>query len=198
MWVVAGNYQPTYRETMDAAELAGFGIPGSPVAFVATTPKVTNATFLWGPDDVDADAPAGERNPPFRNEKVPLTDMELDLLGLPEGPVDGEAARANAGWAEIAGFRVGFATSLPAFAYGYPFGERPEGFDPVGDVRKSYAAAQDALGVDVMIQADANPGPWGGVHRPGPRGTGALAAARAGRARRGVRWPIRPCRSRTT
>ncbi len=55
---------------------------------------------------------------------------------------------------------MGFATSLPAFQYGYPFGERPEGFDALADLRTSYAAAQDALGVDVQIQADANPGPW--------------------------------------
>ena len=173
VWVVAGNYQTPYRETIDPGEVAAFGIPDDIVAYVATTPAVTNATFLWGPDEVAPDAPAGERNLLFRNEKVPLTDMELGLLGLAEGPVDGDDGRANAGWADVAGFRVGFATSLPAFAYGYPFGERPEGFDPLADVRASYAAAQDALGVDVMIQADANPGPWAAYTDPAQGGTGA-------------------------
>ncbi len=35
------------------------------------------------------------------------------------------------------------------------------------------AAAQDALGVDVMIQADANPGPWAAYTDPAQGGTGA-------------------------
>ena len=160
VWVVAGNYQTPYRESSDAGEIAAFGTPGEKEVFVATTPAVTNATFLWGPDDVHPEAATGERNLLARNEKAPLTEMELELLGLAEGPVDGEAARANAGWVDVAGFKVGFATSLPAFMYGYPFGDRPEGFDAFADIRSSYAAVQDALGVDVMIQADANPGPW--------------------------------------
>lgn len=162
VWVVAGNYQPPYRATTDPAEVAAFGDPEltDPVAYVATTPRVTNATFLWSPEIVDATAPLGERNLVTRNEKIPLTEMELDLLDIAEGPAEGDAARTNAGWVEVAGFRVGFATSLPAFAYGYPFGERPTDFDPHADLRASYAAAQDDLGVEVMIQADANPGPW--------------------------------------
>ena len=173
VWIVAGNYQPPYRETADAAEVAAFGIPTSPVAFVATTPLVTNATFLWGPRDVHPDAPEGERNLLARNEKVPLTEMERGLLGLAEGPAEGDAALSNAGWTDVAGFRVGFATSLPAFAYGYPFADRPDDFDPFADIRASYAAAQDALGVDVMIQADANPGPWAAPTDPAQGGTGA-------------------------
>lgn len=159
IWVVAGSYQAPYAETRDRYEVASFGIPGDDMAYVATTPTVTNATFLWGPEDVDPSAPLGERNLLARNEKVPLTEMERDLLGIAEGPTEGPAGRRNAGWTDVAGFRVGFATSLPAFTYGYPFGQRPAGFDPLADVRTSYAAAQDALGVDVMVQADAN-GPW--------------------------------------
>lgn len=162
VWVVAGNYQTPYRETRDPGEVATFGDPelGDSVAYVATTPLVTNGTFLWSPEDVHPDAPLGEKNLVMRNEKIPLTDMELEFLGLAEGPSAGDAARQNAGWVDVAGFKVGFATSLPAFAYGYPFGQRPEGFDPQADLNASYAAAQDDLGVEVMIQADANPGPW--------------------------------------
>ena len=159
VWVVAGNYQTPYTETREPAEVAVFGIPGDDVAYVATTATVTNATYLWGPVEVDPDAPLGERNLLARNEKVPLTDMEL-IMGIAEGPIAGGDGQDNAGWTDVAGFRVGFATSLPAFEYGYPFGERPEGFDPLADLRVSYAAAQDALDVDVMIQADANPGAW--------------------------------------
>ncbi|WP_187264864.1 hypothetical protein [Homoserinibacter sp. GY 40078] len=162
VYVVAGNAQPRYRESRERAEVATFGDPESNdgVAFVPVEPRVANATFLWAPHEVDPEAPSGERNLLFRNEKIPLTDMEHELLALAEGPDTGDAARRNAGWVEVEGFRVGFATSLPAFAYGYPFGDRPADLDPFADLRVSYAAAQDALGVDVMIQADANPGPW--------------------------------------
>lgn len=160
VWVVAGNYQAPFAESCDPADVATYAPPGAEVAYVATTATVTNATFLWGPDEVDATAPLGERNLVTRNEKVPLTTDELDLLGLAEGPASGEAGRRNAGWTDVAGFRVGFATSLPAFTYGYPFGERPDDFDVFDDLRATYAAAQDELGVDVVIQADANNGPW--------------------------------------
>jgi hypothetical protein len=60
----------------------------------------------------------------------------------------------------VAGFRLGFATSLPAFQYGYPFGQRPAGPDACADLTVSYGPCQDQLGVDVMIQADATPGKW--------------------------------------
>lgn len=160
VWVVAGNYQTPYVETRNTDEIAAFGTPGDEVAYVATTSTVTNATYLWGPDETRPDAPQGERNLLKRNEKVPLTEMELDLMGLAEGPAMGEAAGLHANWTDVAGFRVGFATSLPAFTYGYPFGERPDDLDPFVDLRTTYAAAQDALDVDVMIQADANAAAW--------------------------------------
>ncbi|GAA2398979.1 carbon-nitrogen hydrolase family protein [Catellatospora methionotrophica] len=163
VYVVAGNNQARYRVSRDPAEVALFADPAlksTGVAYVATSARVTNSTFLWGPRDVDAAAPQFETNLLFRNEKVPLTALELDLLGLDEGPATGPAALANASGVDVAGFTVGFATSLPAFAYGYPFGQRPAGFDPCADLRVSYAACQDHLGVDLMVQADANPGRW--------------------------------------
>lgn len=160
VWIVAGNYQTPYRESRDAGEIAAFGEPGAAEVFVATTSAVTNATYLWGPRDQHPDAPNGERNLLARNEKIPLTDIESSLLGLAEGPSEGDAAQRNVGWVDVAGFRVGFATSLPAFRYGYTFGERPDDFDAFADVRESYAVAQDECGVDLMVQADANPGPW--------------------------------------
>jgi hypothetical protein len=163
VYVVAGNNQARYRVTHDPVEVAIFADPSeqpTDTAYVAVDARVPNTTFLWGPSDVHPDAPDFERNLLFRNEKVPLTALELDLLGLDEGPASGPEALANAAGVEVAGFRLGFATSLPAFKYGYPFGQRPAGFEPCADLRVSYAACQDALGVDVMIQADANPGRW--------------------------------------
>lgn len=163
IYVVAGNNQARYRATRDPFEVALFADPAvlpTDEAYVAVSQRVTNATFLWGPEIVDPTAPRGERNLLFRNEKMPLTALELDLLGLDEGPATGAAALDNARGIEVEGLRLGFATSLPAFRYGYPFGERPSGFEACDDLRETYAACMDELGVEVMIQADANPVRW--------------------------------------
>ncbi|HEY7812321.1 MAG TPA: hypothetical protein VIC62_03740, partial [Nakamurella sp.] len=85
------------------------------------------------------------------------------ILGLDEGPATGPKAIANAAGYVVAGFRLGFATSLPAFTFGYDFGQRPAGFQPCADLRKTYAACMDAQGVQVVIQAEANPGRWVGA-----------------------------------
>lgn len=166
IYVVASNNQATYRETHDPAEVSVFADPeAKPTdrAYVATNPRVPNATFLWGPRDVHPDAPDGERNLLFRNEKVPLTQIEKDLLALDEGPATGSEARANAAGVRVAGHRLGFATSLPAFTWGFPFGQRPEGMRPCADVRETYMPCMDALGVDVVVQAEANPARWAGT-----------------------------------
>lgn len=165
VYIVAANNQAPYRETHNPAEVALFGDPTvkGDVAYVATKNFVANTTFLWGPTDTRPSAPDGERNLLFSNEKVPLTDMEKNILGLDEGPATGPAAIANAAGYVVAGWRLGFATSLPAFTYGYDFGDRPAGFDPCADVRDTYAACMDAQGVQVVIQAEANPGRWAGA-----------------------------------
>jgi hypothetical protein len=152
VYVVASNNMPTYRETTDPAEVALFGDPEARdgKAYVATSSRVTNSTFLWGPDGRLL----------FRNEKVPLTDLEQTLLGLDSGPTAGPTAIANARGVKVGNHRLGFATSLPAFAWGYPFGKRPWGFQPCRDLAVSYASCMDAQGVDVMVQAEANPGRW--------------------------------------
>ncbi|MFP5305591.1 MAG: glycerophosphodiester phosphodiesterase, partial [Gammaproteobacteria bacterium] len=162
VYVVASNNQALYRASRDAAEIAVFKDPELEVdeVYVATAARVTNQTLLWGPVDVHPDAPKGETNLLFRNHKVPLTDIEKTLIALDEGPAEGDAALANAAGAEVAGFRLGFATSLPAFQWGYDFGARPADFEPCADVRVSYMPCMDALGVDVVIQAEANPGRW--------------------------------------
>src|SRR3546814_1333178 len=83
-----------------------------------------------------------------RNEKVPLTSIEKTVLGLDEGPATGDAARANAAGIEIAGFHLGFATSLPAFQFGYDFAAKPADLAPCADLSVSYMSCMDALGVD--------------------------------------------------
>mgnify|MGYP001559749974 CR=1 FL=1 len=162
VYAVASNNQPRYRASRDAAEIAVFKDPdlaNVEEVYIATSAIVTNQTDLWGPVDVHPGAPAGEKNLLFRNDKVPLTDIEKTLLALDEGPTTGEAARANAAGHVVAGFRLGFATSLPAFQWGSDFGQPPPA-DPCANVSSSYMACMNALGVDVVVQAEANPGRW--------------------------------------
>lgn len=163
VYVVASNNQAPYRASRDPLEIALFKDPDLAdvdEVYVATSSHIANVTFLWGPRDLHPQAPRGETNLLFANQKVPLTDIELNVLGLDEGPATGEAGLANAAGVEVEGFRLGFATSLPAFQWGYPFGERPAGFEPCADIPASYMPCMDALGVDVVIQAEANPGRW--------------------------------------
>jgi glycerophosphoryl diester phosphodiesterase len=163
VYVVASNNMTRYRASQDPADIALFKDPDLPAVrevYIATSARVTNQTAIWGPQDVDADAPAGEKNLLFRNDKVPLTALEKDLIAIDEGPATGDEARSNAAGVEVAGFRLGFATSLPAFAWGFDFGQRPSNLEPCADVRISYMPCMDALGVDVVVQAEANPGRW--------------------------------------
>ena len=166
VYVVASNNEAVYRRTTDPLEVATFGDPevadGS--AYVATGPRVTNNASLWGPRVVHPDAPPGRRHLLFRNEKVPLTPLENDLLAIDPGPSTGDRARRNAAGIRVAGLRLGFATSLPAFTYGSAFGRRPA--RPCADLSVTYMHCMDRLGVDVVVQAEANPGRWAG---PGGR-----------------------------
>ncbi|TJY61072.1 hypothetical protein E4T66_10590 [Sinimarinibacterium sp. CAU 1509] len=163
VYVVASNNQARYTASSDPADIAVFGDPDLAdvdEVYIASDAEVGNITFLWGPQDVHPDAARGETNLLFRNQKVPLTDIELTVLGLDEGPSSGDAALSNAAGYSLAGFQLGFATSLPAFQWGYDFGQRPADFEPCADVHLSYMPCMDALGVDVVIQAEANPGRW--------------------------------------
>ena len=56
------------------------------------------------------------------------------------------------------GARLGLATSLPAFEYG-----RAGGRPPCADVAVTYMRCLNALGANVVIQADANDGQWTGA-----------------------------------
>ncbi len=163
VYVVAANNMPPYRASTDPVEMLLFADPDLPSVdevYVATSQHVANVAFLWGPRDVHPGAPAGAKNLLFRNEKVPLTSIELTLLALDEGPATGDAAIANAAGYNVEGFQLGFATSLPAFIWGYEFGQRPADLQPCADLKVSYMPCMDALGVDVVVQDEANPGRW--------------------------------------
>ena len=163
IYVVAANNMAHYRASTDPADIALFAdpeVPGATEAYVATSGHVANTAFVWGPKDVHPTAPRGERNLLYRNEKVPLTDTENTLLALDPGPSTGPAAIANVTGPRIASHRLGIATSLPAFAYGYPFGQRPAGLQQCADTSKTYMACMDAQGVDLVVQDEANPGAW--------------------------------------
>ena len=167
IYVLACNSQANdYRETHDPAEVALYGDPslqpGLTTAYVATTPRVTNTAYVWGPRDVHPSAPDGMRNLLSRTEKVPLTDTESTLLALDAGPSTGPAAIANARPVTIAGWHLGIGISLPAFTFGYPFGQRPPGMQPCADTARTWMACLDHLGADVLLQPDANPGRWTG------------------------------------
>lgn len=162
VYVVAANNQAPYAESRKPADIALFADPDAAdrsVAYVATSQHVANTAFLWGPSFVHPQAPRGEKNLLARNEKVPLTSIEQTILGLDSGPTTGPAAIANARGIELFGLHLGFATSLPAFTFGYPYGGRPTA-KPCADVSKTYMACMDSLGVDTVIQAEANPGRW--------------------------------------
>jgi hypothetical protein len=125
--------------------------------FVATSPKVYNEAFMWGPQDVRSEGPRQLRNVVAQNRKVPLTDIEQGL-GLSTGPIGGPDAIENLRPFAVPGSRarIGFATSLPAFVYGDP----PAGTDPCSDTSKYYMRCLDRLGTNLVMQDEANPGRW--------------------------------------
>ena len=58
---------------------------------------------------------------------------------------------------------MSFATSLPAFEYGYELGLRPPALDPCSDIATYYMPCLDRLGANLVMQDEANPGPWAGT-----------------------------------
>jgi len=150
---------PRFRESTDPAEIALFADPdlgALPASvYVATAPEAYNTAFLWAPEDVRADGPAPLRNVVQRNDKVPLTPIELQIQITP-GPSTGTAARWNLEPFAVPGTaaRIGIATSLPAFRYGDPTAK------PCADLSQTYMRCLDALGANVVFQDEANPGRW--------------------------------------
>lgn len=164
IYIVGSNTQPRFRESQDPAEIALFRDPDLPTpksVYVATGPEVYNEAFMWGPKLVTREGPRPLRNVVARNLKVPLTSIEVGL-GLTAGPKSGSDAIANLRPYRLPGTkaRVGFATSLPAFQFGYDLGGRISGGKPCADVSVTYMRCLSHLGTNLVMQDEANPGEW--------------------------------------
>ena len=169
VYILGSNNQTEFRESVDPTEIEKFADPdvADPTsAFVATGPEVYNEAFMWAPRNVTADGPRPLRNVVASNKKVPLTSIE-QLISLTPGPSTGPDAIENVRPYRIPGTkaRMSFATSLPAFVYNggavTPFGEAPgPGIDPCSDTSKYYMYCLDALGTNLVMQDEANPGEW--------------------------------------
>ncbi len=160
VYILGSNNQSPFRESVDPAEIELFRDPDLPVpgsVYVATGSKAYNEVFMWGPRNVRTEGPAILRNVVSQNKKVPLTDIEL-TLEVANGPSTGPDAVENLRPYQVPGTRarIGFATSLPAFIYG----DLPAGVDPCSDTSKYYMRCLDKLGTNLVMQDEANPGPW--------------------------------------
>ena len=160
VYILGSNNQSPFRESVDPTEIQRFRDPDLPVpdsVYVATGPRAYNEAFIWGPRDVRSEGPRMLRNVVAQNKKVPLTDIEQGLE-LASGPSTGPDAVENLRPYQLPGTRarLGFATSLPAFVYGDP----PAGVDPCSDTSKYYMRCLDKLGANLVMQDEANPGPW--------------------------------------
>lgn len=158
VYVIASNTQAPFHLTHARAAVRALAAPGAPAArgvYAPTSGTAYDQTFVWAPTDVHRGRPAPLANLIADNRKVPLTSFE-QLLGFGSGPTGAAAARRNLRPIAIPGTRarLGLATSLPAFAYG------PVTRTPCSDVAVSYMRCLNALGANVVIQADANDGIW--------------------------------------
>ena len=110
------------------------------------------------------EGPLPLRNVVAENRKVPLTPIE-QALQLTSGPSSGADGIANVRPYRLPGTRarMAFATSLPAFTYGYDFGMKPPGLDPCSDLSTYYMPCLERLGANLVMQDEANPGPWAGT-----------------------------------
>lgn len=164
IYIVGSNTQAPFSESTDPADIEAFRDPDLPrpeSVYVATDDVVYNEVFMWGPETVDPEAPRPLRNVVVSNRKVPLTDLEIQLE-ISAGPSTGPEAIENLRPYRLPGTkaRLGFATSLPAFKFGHEIGTPVPGADPCSDTAVYYMRCLDRLGTNVVIQDEANPGPW--------------------------------------
>jgi hypothetical protein len=162
IYLVGSTDVPPFRQSSNPADVEIFHDPDHPrprFVYVATSPRVHNEVFMWGPRDVRRTGPGVLRNVVASNLKVPLTPLEQEI-GFTPGPSHGAAAVANLRPYPLPGTRarIGFATSLPAFAYGHP----PRGVNPCSDTSRFYMRCLNRLGANLVLQDEANPGRWTG------------------------------------
>ncbi len=166
VYIVGSNNQAPFRESVDPTEIDAFRDPDLPrptSVYVATSGLAYNEVFMWGPRDVRKEGPPMLRNVVARNKKVPVTPIEQTIQVAP-GPSSGPDAVENLRPFELPGTKakISFATSLPAFVYGYDLGASPPPLDPCSDTARYYMACADRLGTNLVIQDEANPGRWAG------------------------------------
>ena len=162
IYLVGAMDLPSFRQSSKPADVQTFrdpDYPPPPFVYVATSPRVYNEVFMWGPHDVRRTGPVALRNVVASNLKVPLTPLEQEI-GFSPGPSHGRAAIANLRPYALPGTRarIGFATSLPAFEYGRP----RRGTNPCSDTGRYYMRCLNRLGANLVIQDEANPGRWTG------------------------------------
>lgn len=138
---------------------------------------VHNRAWMWSPDPGTTAyaatryaglgaGPGGTLTPEdpranviHENKKTPLTAIETGLLDLSD---DRDLSPANTGPFAIpgvAGARIGYAISLPAFKWGSALG-KPFSGDPCASPL-TWMRCLDARGVNVLLQPEANGGgPW--------------------------------------
>jgi glycerophosphoryl diester phosphodiesterase len=164
VYILGSNTQAVFRESRDPSEIETFRDPDIPrpeSVYVATGPEVYNEVFMWGPHDVQKEGPLPLRNVVATNKKIPVTPFEATLQ-ISNGPASGPDGRANLKPFHIphTDARVGFATSLPAFKFGYDYGETPPDVRPCADIAETYMRCLSALGTSVVMQDEANNGRW--------------------------------------
>jgi glycerophosphoryl diester phosphodiesterase len=167
LYILGSNTQAPFRESRDPSEIQTFRDPDVPhpsSVYVATDPQIHNQVFMWGPRTATREGPAPLRNVVATNQKVPVTPFE-ETLQVSNGPNGGPDGRANLRPLHLphTHARIGFATSLPAFQFGYDYGEPPPGTPPCTDIAKYYMRCLSKLGTNVVIQDEANDGRWAGT-----------------------------------
>jgi glycerophosphoryl diester phosphodiesterase len=167
IYIVGSNTQSPFRESRDPSEIQTFRDPDLATprsVYVATDPQVYNEVLMWGPHTVNREGPLPLRNVVASNRKVPVTQFE-ETLQVSNGPNGGPDGRANLRPLHIphTKAKVGFATSLPAFQFGYDYGEPRPGTAPCTDIAKYYMRCLSKLGTNVVIQDEANDARWAGT-----------------------------------
>jgi glycerophosphoryl diester phosphodiesterase len=167
VYILGSNTQAPFRESRDPSEIQTFRDPDTSApksVYVATDPHVYNEVFMWGPHTVNHEGPLPLQNVVATNRKVPVTPFE-ETLQVSNGPNSGPDGRANLRPFHLphTRARIGFATSLPAFQFGYDYGKPPPDTPPCTDIAAYYMRCLSKLGTNVVIQDEANDGRWAGT-----------------------------------
>ena len=171
IYIVGSNNQAPFRESRDPSEIAAFADPDLPeppqVRVRRDRRRVYNEAFIWGPRDVREEGPWPLRNVVAQNKKVPLTELEEAAAGQQRAE-HGPGRRREPAALPAAGDE-GAARNRDEPA-GVPVRTRlrppPPDVDPCSDTSVYYMRCLDKLGANVVIQDEANPGPWA-VTQPG-------------------------------